>query len=185
MLRRLHVRRPSSHILKVSLAEMKSDAFGHFPAPYKENKSFGGRDMFLEGDMAREGIRTSISRVGNQLDNVLERLDTTESIARIKAEVLPNSESVIWYDTERGQGSRLWSLDQAPTDDEAPEPIAQYNGLELLSIHLDEAEKIYTKRHIAENIDEAIRKGKRRRTTDVQPYFGLAKRGEYLEELRE
>jgi len=142
--------------------------------------------MLIGGSIEREGIRASISRVGDQLDDVLGHLDQTESLTRIKDALLPSPTSVIWYDNaEKGPGPRLWSLDDTPTDDERPGPIAQYDGLELSTVRLEEVEKIYTKRHIAENIDGAIRTAKRRRTIDVQPYIGLATHGEHLEELRE
>ena len=64
----------------------------------------------------------------------VERQDENESIRRIKAELLPDPTSLIWYDDlERKLDFGLWSLSKLPQHAEQSEPIAQYKGTELSS----------------------------------------------------
>jgi hypothetical protein len=90
-----------------------------------------------------------------------------QSITRIRAELPPTSASLICYDAGENQAEcRAWSLEK-PLGEERPEPIAQYDGIDVLAVHL------VTKRHIAEDIDDTIKERKCSRTNDVSPYEAL------------
>jgi hypothetical protein len=77
-------------------------------------------------------------------------------------------------------------LDNNSDDADGSRPNAEYEGRDLSSVRQNETiETVYTKKHITDDVDDLIRDRKRRRVDDVSPYFGLAKRGEHFEELRE
>jgi hypothetical protein len=137
----------------------------------------------MDGDMTREKINDSALAI---IDQINERAHLNDSLTRINAERLPNPSSLSRYEgTERGSNTRLWSLDGS-SDTLESRPNAQYEGIALVAKRLEETvENVYGKRHIADDVDQHIQERKRHRVNDVSPFIGLAKRGNYFEELRE
>jgi uncharacterized protein YoxC len=140
----------------------------------------------IDGEITREKIQDSTAMVIDRFDNLDRRLDTNDSLTRIKGEILPNATSIKWYD-DAEPAFRLWSLDGGSDigGSQRSRPTAQYEGMEVSSVRLERVEQVYEKRHIADDVDEHIRERKRRRVNVVSAYLGLAKRGEYFEELQE
>jgi len=141
-----------------------------------------------DGSTTREKIDQSTDMVLRNLNRISHHLDLSESAVRIKAEILPKSSPLIWYGdptTNKQPGFRLWTLDNE-SDNVRPSPNALLGGVEFSSVSLSETyDNIMTKRHLAEDVDEDIRARKYQRIDDLAAYFGLAKRGNRLEELRE
>ena len=143
------------------------------------------RAITSDGELTRATVAESTRSL---FEHINKSLDLNDSLTRIKAELVPNPQSLVWNDSgaENGPTLRVWSLDNSPDDTNGSRPNAEYEGRELLSVRLNETvETVYTKKHIADDLDDLIRERKRRRVDDVSPYFGLAKRGEFFEELRE
>ena len=60
------------------------------------------------------------------------------------------------------------------------------DDLELSSFHLHHTyDEILSIRHIADDVDEDVREKKNLRIDVLDPYIGLAKKGDFLEELHE
>jgi hypothetical protein len=138
------------------------------------------RSIRSDGDATREKIEESTGIIMNHID---DRVHLNDSLTRIKSELLPNPSSLHWNDrTERGSNCRLWSLDNNSSN--LPQPNAQYEGIALVANGLETIENVYGKRHIADDIDQHIQERKRQRANDVSPFFGLAKRGNHVQELR-
>jgi hypothetical protein len=139
------------------------------------------RSIRSDGDTTREKIEESTVIIVNHID---ERVHLNDSLTRIKSELLPNPSSLRWSDKiERGSNCRLWSLDSNSSLE--AQPSAQYEGIDLVANSLETLENVYGKRHIADDVDQHIQERKRQRVNDVSAYFGLAKRGNHFEELRE
>lgn len=147
-------------------------------------KSQFERTLRHDSNITRETIKQSTAQVINHVNNVVQG---EKNIEKIRLEYVPQPSSLIWYDAIGGKPEfRLWSLDEALHNDDRSEPVAQYGGTELSSVRLNETvESIYAKRHIADDVIDHVNEQKRRRISDVSPYFAIAKRGDYLEELRE
>ena len=142
------------------------------------------KDIKIDGDITRQKIDVSTRAV---IDHIDQREEQTNSLTRINAEFLPNPLSLTWYnDMERRPDFRLWSLDNNPNGNDHLHPIGEYEGTVVTSVTTNNTvESIYSKRHIAHEVDEHIRESKRQRRSDVAAYLGLVKRGEYIAELRE
>jgi hypothetical protein len=121
------------------------------------------------------------------LGNIESRLDTNESAIRRKAEILPKTSPIIWYDgstPETKPQFRLWSLDHPAS--QTPAPDGMLGGLELSSFRLRHTyDETLSIRHIADDVDEDIREKKNLHVGVLDPYIGLAKKGGFLEELHE
>jgi len=145
--------------------------------------------VLKEGRATRESIIESTGTIIQHLDKVVKRLDVTESLVRIKAEILPTSSNQLgWYDeTNAGikPDFKLWCLDQA-SGEEHLEPCALYEGLELSSFRLNcGLDNLLTELNTAEEVDGAVRVSKSHSASNVSPYVGLAKRGDSLHQLHE
>ena len=142
------------------------------------------RAITSDGELTRATVAESTTSL---FEHINKRLDLNDSLTRIKAELVPNPQSLVWHDgSEKGPNLRVWFLDNTSDDSNESKPNAEYEGRELSSVRLNETvETVYGKNHIADDVDELIRDARRRRADDVSAYFGLAKRGEYFEELRE
>jgi hypothetical protein len=118
---------------------------------------------------------------------LLERLDTNESICRIHSELLPNPDSITWYAQDGPSPPfRLWSLDTPRDEANANRPSAQFNGLELSAQTTSNTiDDIPGKRHAAFEFDQTLSKAKRRRVDDLTPYVTLGKREDRFQVLQE
>ena len=109
------------------------------------------------------------------VQNVNDLRGLNESVIRI---ILPE-DSLIWYGPEDKPTTRLWSLDHL--DEQLPSPNAKYGGLDLSSVRLDYTyEDMTAKRHLADDVDEVVREYKRRRISDISPFIGITKPGNYF-----
>jgi hypothetical protein len=128
-----------------------------------------------DGELTRERIKESTREI----------IQHRDSMTRLEAEILP----IEWYDeldASKKRKFRLWLLDNPLTDSDCTGPDAQYNGLDLSAVRLNESyDDITSKPHLADDVDRDIREKKRRRINDVSPYIALAKRANNVEELRE
>jgi hypothetical protein len=146
------------------------------------------REIAAERRITRETIDRSTDKVVRNLNRISQRLDLNESAVRIIAEILPKKSPLIWYadpNNNSQPGFRLWTLDHSPQSLRLS-PNVNLGGIEFASVSLGGSyDNIMTKRHVAEDVDEDIRERKSQRATDLSPYFGIARRGNDLEELRE
>lgn len=142
------------------------------------------RAITSDGELTRATVAESTTSL---FEHINKRLDLNDSLTRIKAEIIPNPQSLVWHEgAEKRPTLRVWSLDNDSDDADGSRPNAEHEGIDLLSVRLNETiETVYTKKHIADDVDDRIRDRKRRRVDDVSPYFGLAKRGQHFEELRQ
>ena len=128
-----------------------------------------------DGQLTRERIKESTREI----------IQHRDSMTRLEAEILP----IEWYDEldpSKKRKFRIWLLDNPLEDSDFTGPDAQYNGLELSAVRLNDSyDDIMSKPHIADDVDCNIREKKRCRVDDVSPYIALAKRGNNVEELRE
>ena len=145
-------------------------------------------DLILaDGRATREQLKESTATVVHRLDNVNAILMLKESVIRVKAETFPGSNGLTWYDdANRRRKVRIWSLDTKNDGFTEPEPQASINGLALSSTRLEDTyNKIMTIPRIADEINEKINVKKQDRWNSISPYLGLAKRGQFLEQLHE
>jgi len=128
--------------------------------------------------------RQCLHKLGQQLDEVDDRLRLNESAIRIRAEFLPMSSGLSWYEkSPEDRHLKIWALDEVVAENDPP---ATLNGLDLATTRLGITyDEVLTKRHIADDVDEDIREKKRRRLDNITPYVSLVKRGEHVEELHE
>jgi hypothetical protein len=139
-----------------------------------------------DGDVTRACIHEFTTKIVNQLDAISDRLDLNESVTRIRTEILPNNQPLVWHNEstfESHQHFKVWSLDYDLSNaTEQPRPDVAMNGLELSSSRLsDDYDGIVTRRSMADEIDDDLRHKKRRRIFEISPYVGLAKRGNVLQ----
>ena len=137
-----------------------------------------------DGELTRASIRQSTENVVMEVDKVLKRQLHNETLIKIDAEILPKSNDLVWY----GQPDfRIWSLDSGTAMETGGNlPQANYGGLDLRTVPVDPTyTELNTDRYQADEFADEIRARKRQRTNDASPYVGLARRGDYIEELRD